>query len=137
MGGSQSCWKATRLCESMRDYVRRNGLTHIFVGASAKVAGSSVKEFFALGQRHKGDHFAQIRLAQRCSWAITGSHMWSGLGSILKERCAPKTLLLLPVREEVSWMRSALGQVCWAQGRRRGANTTCGSPCWLMRALKE
>jgi len=42
--------------------------------------------------------------------------MWRGLGSILKEPCAQSTLFLLPVREEIPWMRSALKQVCWHHG---------------------
>ena len=130
---SEGCWKANRLCETMRDYVRRNGLTHIFIGASAKVAGSSVTTFFALGHHRKIADFAAHIKETRCSWAISGSHLghyMMGLSYYLRERCAPKTLFLLPLREEVSWMRSALKQECWVR-------KACGDLGWLMRALKQ
>ncbi|CAK0799592.1 unnamed protein product [Prorocentrum cordatum] len=40
---SQRCWKASNLCENMKDYIDRNGLTHIFVGTSSKTGGSTTK----------------------------------------------------------------------------------------------
>jgi len=146
---SQWCWKANDLCESMRDYVRLNGLTHIFVGASAKVAGTSVKAFFyPLDELLEGvdaDAFFTKMMKHRCRWAISGSHLHGGLGPMLEQPCAPKTLFLLPVREEMSWMRSALGQVCWALGQKEGGQTcsgeacpeTCGNPQWLNENLRS
>jgi len=143
---SQQCWKASNLCENMRDYIDRNGLTHIFVGTSSKTGGSTTKHFFSPGPcvgLECDPHFLKV-MSARCQWAITGSHMWRGLKPLLNESCSRKTLFLLPVREEVSWMRSALKQVCWHLGWEAGRNScepktcpkTCGNQTWLQEALR-
>jgi len=140
---SQLCWKATGLCRSMQDYVRLNGLTHIFVGASAKTAGSSVKYFFFGNlELHERDKLAISAQRHQCEWAVTGSHLFDGLGRLLKSPCARKTLFLLPIREEMSWLRSALQQVCWVEaGKNRCEEEACPDACgnftWLEMALRN
>jgi len=68
--------------------------------------------------------------------------MGNGLGYLLKQPCAQKTLFLLSVREELSWKKSALGQVCWAKGKTNNnrscyCHETCGNPDWLKQTLRS
>jgi len=145
VGRSESwwCWKANETCDNMRAYVRLNGLTHIFVGASAKTAGTSVKYFFFGNlELHERDKLAFSAQRHQCEWAVTGSHLFDGLGRLLKSPCARKTLFLLPIREEMSWLRSALKQVCWVEaGNNRCEEEACPDACgnftWLEMALRN
>jgi len=93
------------ICSVVSERMKRDKLKRIFVGASAKCAGSHIKTFFSTKEKRPDASWCE-------RWAITGGHLYGGSKKYLKAPCASQTLFVFTVREQRSWLESAMRHVC-------------------------
>eukprot|EP00440_Ansanella_granifera_P070310 gb/GFBE01076288.1/.p1 GENE.gb/GFBE01076288.1/~~gb/GFBE01076288.1/.p1 ORF type:complete len:329 (+),score=14.11 gb/GFBE01076288.1/:1-987(+) len=123
------------LCGRLADFIRRRRLEHVYVFAPAKCAGTTIRYYINPNETMNSRVPGHI-----CKWAVSGGHVWPtrGMGELALESCARRALFLVTVREQQSWLMSAVWHVCWKMRHGKPPHVrNCTDATWIEKRPHE